>query len=134
MVAGFDPRDHLTVVIEGTFDVAIARNRLRQLADRFDLPTVLRARAAAAITTACEAALFKAQNKVAKLELTIWIVKEQSRQGVKLEFRAPFRSQIAVHNPGADVQLQRACDNLQINKDGDQDLITMAIWARDKEQ
>jgi hypothetical protein len=134
MVAGFDPRDHLTVAIEGTFDVAIARNRLRQLADRFDLPTVLRARAAAAITTACETALFKVQNTRARVDLTITIVKEKTRQGVKLEFHAPFRSQIAVQNAGADVQLQRACDNLQIQQDGDLDLITMSIWARDKEQ
>jgi hypothetical protein len=129
MASSYDSRDHLTVAIEGTFDVAVARNRLRQLADRFELPTVLRARAAAAITTACEAALFKAQTHQSRIELAIHIIQDQARQGVKLEFHTP-REDAA--NNQVNGQLERACDCLEIRRDGDQNLISMAIWAQDK--
>ena len=129
MASSYDSRDHLTVAIEGTFDVAVARNRLRQLADRFELPTVLRARAAAAITTACEAALFKAQTHQSRIDLTIHIIQDHTRQGVKLEFHTPRED---TPNQQVDNQLERACDCLQVHRDGDQNMISMAIWAQDK--
>lgn len=129
MVTAFDSRDHLTVTIEGTFDVAVARNRLRQLADRFDLPTVLRARAAAAITTACEAALFKTPHPNSRIELTIQVLQENAKRGIQLVFHAPFRS-----DDNAEGQLQRACDCLKVEHVSGRDMITMSIWARERDQ
>jgi hypothetical protein len=123
-------QNKLTLDIKGTFEVAIARNRVRQGAAALKLPLMLQARASAAITTIVELVLF--QSKVSKRELKLVVLfhTEQAQQGIEFQFFAPFRSDILKHITVAEWQLQQACDELEISQHGSFDHVTMRIWSR----
>lgn len=123
--------DHITIELKGTFDVAVARNRLRQLGDRHRLSTMLRARTSAAITTVAEMALFKASERTTKLQLTMVVLNEDGKNpGIALQFVAPFTNDIFVNYSYAQWQLERACDEIEIDNRGKFDFVTMFLWSK----
>jgi hypothetical protein len=130
MTAITDYEDRMTIEVTGTFDIAVARNRLRQLADRFYLPTVLRARASAAITTICELVLFRTNVPENKFHLTMIVLNDDTQKGVEFQFLAPLTTEIVQHFVVAEWQLERACDELVVSNRGHNDFIIMRLWAK----
>jgi hypothetical protein len=124
--------DKLTLDIKGTFDIAIARNRLRQAATSQRLPLMLQARASAALTNAAELVLFQSDTKIRQLKLVVYIHPKQDSQGIEFQFFAPFRSDIMKFLPSAEWQLQQACDEFEMSQHGSFDHVIMRLWARRK--
>src|SRR5215204_1781354 len=125
-------QNKLTLDIKGTFEVAIARNRVRQGAAALKLPLMLQARASAAITTIVELVLFQSKSNKRELKLVVLFHAEQAQQGIEFQFFAPFRSDILKHITVAEWQLQQACDELEMSEHGSFDHVTMRIWSERK--
>ena len=129
MTTNTERDDRITIDVTGTFDIAVARNRLRQLADAFQLPTVLRARAAAAITTIAELVLFRCNAPQTKFQLTIMVL-DDVLQGIEFQFVAPLTTEIVRQYVVAEWQLERACDEMVVSNRGQNDFIIMRLWAK----
>jgi hypothetical protein len=121
--------EQITLQIRSTFDVAIARNRLRQFSVAQTLPTILQARASAAITTIAELALFKTRQVQPQLRLTMGLVNDQ-RKGIKFMFDAPFYKDICQSFAIAEWQLQRVCDEYHIESYETFDRIQLYLWCK----
>ena len=124
--------EKLTLDIKGTFEVAIARNRLRQISTSHRLPLMLQARASAALTSAAELVLFQSHTKNRQLKLVVHIHSGENLQGIEFQFFAPIRSDIMKHLPSAEWQLQQACDEFEMSQHGSFDHVIMRLWARRK--
>lgn len=119
----------VSVDIAGTFDIAVARNRIRQLADQHQLPTILRARASAAITTIAELTLFKCDTLGRSLHLTMTILNDTPIRGIEFQFLAPLTTEISHNLVVAQSHLERTCDELIIKNRGQYDFIIMKLWC-----
>ena len=128
-----DEDSKLTLDINGTFEVAIARNRLRQAAARYRLPLILQARAAATITSIAELVLFQTAANNRQLKLVAFIHHEIEKQGIEFQFFAALRSSINKHSPSAEWQLTQACDEFEISQHGSFDHLIMRLWAQRKQ-
>jgi hypothetical protein len=128
-----DEENKLTLDIIGTFEVAIARNRLRQTAARYRLPLTLQARAAATITSIAELVLFQTEANNRQLKLVIFIHHETEQKGIEFQFFAALRSSINKHSSSAEWQLSQACDEFEISQHGSFDHLIMRLWARRKD-
>lgn len=122
----------LNLDITGTFEVAIARNRLRQAAASQQIPLMLQARAAAALTSIAELVLFRSESKNRQLKLVVFIHAEKDAQGIEFQFFAPLRNDIMKHLSTAEWQLQQACDEFEMSVHGSFDHIIMRLWTRRK--
>jgi hypothetical protein len=122
----------LTLDITGTFEIAIARNRLRQAASKYRLPLALQARAAAAITSIAELVLFQTETNNRQLKLVVFLHHDKEVQGIEFQFFAPLRNSINKHSPIAEWQLMQACDEFEISQHGSFDHLIMRLWARRK--
>lgn len=122
----------LTLDIAGTFEVAIARNRLRQAAAGYQIPLVLQARAAAALTSIAELVLFGSVGKNRQLKLVVYVHPEKDAQSIEFQFFAPLMSDIMKYNSTAEWQLQQACDEFEMSAHGSFDHIVMRLWTRRK--
>lgn len=120
----------LVLHISGTFDVAVARNQLRKFAAKHKLPSLLRARAAAATTTIASVILFRSSDYNASLELTVTLVEDDGIEGVKFEFNAALTDDINKRFVVSEWQLERACDEINISNHGDHDQVMMTIWMK----
>ena len=118
----------IEVDIKGTFDVAVARNQLRKISENIQLPTILRARSAAVISTVSELVLFKSTGDTPQLRLSISFIETNDKSGVEFECIAPFTNDIAKNFPVAEWQLERICDELDIKQHGSDDLLTIRLW------
>jgi hypothetical protein len=121
-----------TLEITGTFEVAMARNRLRQAASAERLPLMLQARAAAAITRVAELVLFHGDVKNRQLKLVVLIHSASEPQGIEFQFFAPFRIHYPQDVQVAEWQLEQACDELEMTEHGSFDYVIMRLWARRK--
>jgi hypothetical protein len=119
----------ITLQIRSTFDVAIARNRLRHLGTAQNLPTLVQARASAAITTIAELVLYKTRQTNPLLTLTLRLV-NQERRGLEFIFDAPFYREICPIFAIAEWQLQRACDEYRIDRFEMFDRIYLYLWCK----
>lgn len=123
--------DYVRIHIAEMYDVAVGRNRLRQLADKYYLSTIPRARAAAAIYTITDLVLYKSDNPTAALDLDIYVLLENDEaRGFELQFSAPFTTDISQKFLAAEWQLERACDEIGISNRGSMDHIVMRIWSK----
>lgn len=122
----------LILEIKGTFEIAIARNRLRQLTSKYRFPLMLQARAAAALTCVAEMILFHSDTKNRQLHLSIIVHDEAESQEIEFQFLAPLSSEISAEVGVAQWQLENACDELKISNRGVNDFVTMRLWVRRK--
>lgn len=121
----------LDLCIKGTFDIAVARNRLRRTADANHWPPIMRARISAAMTTLAEIVMYKGRSQPEQVMLKVMVINNGVQQGLEFQCLAPFKSDISQHYAVAHWQLERACDDLIIENQGaEEDLITMRVLAR----
>jgi hypothetical protein len=144
----------LTLDINGTFEVAIARNRLRKAASQHDLPLMLQARATAALTSITEVVLFQSGGKNRDLKLVVLVHSHPDQQGVEFQFFAllhnetikegampeqilPYghdelgmgQSRPIKQATDAEGQFAKVCDELNISQHGSFDHVIMRLWT-----
>jgi hypothetical protein len=114
-----------TIRIEGPFDVAIARNRLRRkIADQGWVPT-FRARAAAALTAMAELILFS--QTVGTVEMDI--IGRDNKTGVELGGSVSWPDSRYIWLDEARSRLARVTDELEIADTPDGPRIIVRIWV-----
>src|SRR5262245_35549783 len=94
--------------ISGTFDVALARQRLRKLADEHAWPNLLRVRATAALTALVEVLYFHRLHPQDALRIAISIP-AADKPGIEFCSEVPFTS-ICARYAVARWHIERACD------------------------
>jgi hypothetical protein len=113
-----------SIRIEGPFDVAIARNRLRRkVADQGWVPT-FRARAAAALTAMAELILFSQTIGTIDME----IISRDDKIGVELGGSVSWPDSRYVWLDEARSRLARVTDELEISDSSDGPRIIVRIW------
>jgi hypothetical protein len=114
-----------TIRIEGPFDVAIARNRLRRkIADQGWVPT-FRARAAAALTAMAELILFS--QTVGTVDMDI--IGRDNKTGVELSGSVSWPDSRYIWLDEARSRLARVTDELEIADTPDGPRIIVRIWV-----
>ncbi len=119
----------MRIPVQGTFDVALARNMLRKkVAERGWLPS-FRARAAAALTALTELVLLSQTPAVLNINMV-----EQGRPiGIELVCDIHWRTAREVWLDQARQRLSRACNELVIKEEGDTTHIIVRIWLSEDE-
>jgi hypothetical protein len=114
------------VSIGGTFDVALARQRLRKLADAHNWPNLLRVRATAALTALVEVLYFRRINPQDALHIIISVL-PAGKPGVEFHIEAPF-TEICTRYAVARWQIERACDELVVQSNSGLEHVTVKVW------
>jgi hypothetical protein len=120
----------MRIPVQGTFDVALARNMLRKkVAERGWLPSY-RARAAAALTALTELILLSQTPAVLNINM---IEQPQPHMGIELVCDIHWRAAKDVWLEQAEVRLSRAADEMEIVDDGGSTHIIARIWLSEDE-
>lgn len=120
----------LTLKMTGTYEIALARNQLRNYAAQHEILPLLRARSAAAITIIASVILFKSSDSNPTLELEVRPLEDDEVEGIEFQFYANLTHDISKRFVIAEMQLERVCDEIGITNRGDHDLVVMKIWAK----
>jgi hypothetical protein len=120
----------MRIPVQGTFDVALARNMLRkQVAERGWMPS-FRARAAAALTALTEIVLLSQTPAVLNIDV---VDQGAPAVGIQLVCDIHWRAAKEVWLEQARLRLSRATDELQIRDEPDCTHITASIWLSQEE-
>lgn len=122
----------LVLPITGTFDIAVARNKMRKVAEQYNWPPAFRARASAALTVLAELVLFAHYPHANSLLLNINVLERGGQLGI--EFVCDTSSSAnglfnSLSNP-ARSQLERASDELDFCTGNGTNQITVRVWTR----
>ncbi len=120
----------MRIPVQGTFDVALARNMLRkQVAERGWMPS-FRARAAAALTALTEIVLLSQTPAVLNINV---VEQDPNAVGIQLVCDIHWRAAKDVWLEQARLRLTRATDELDIVDAPDCTHITASIWLSQEE-
>ncbi len=120
----------MRIPVQGTFDVALARNMLRkQVAERGWVPS-FRARAAAALTALTEIVLLSQTPAVLNIE----VMDQGQPIGIQLVCDIHWRAAKEVWQEQARLRLSRATDELQVVDEPDCTHIVASIWLSQDER
>jgi hypothetical protein len=121
----------MRIPVQGTFDVALARNMLRKkVAERGWLPS-FRARAAAALTALTELVLLSQTPAVLNINM---VEPGGPNVGIELVCEIHWRTAKEVWLEQARVRLTRAADEMEIDDDGTSTNIIARIWLSEDEK
>jgi len=120
----------MRIPVQGTFDVALARNMLRKkVAERGWVPS-FRARAAAALTALTEIVLLSQTPAVLNINI---VDHGEPEIGIQLVCDVHWRAAKDVWLEQARLRLTRATDDLQIVDDSEATHIIASIWLSEDE-
>jgi len=120
----------MRIPVQGTFDVALARNLLRKRVAEKGWQPAYRARASAALTALTELILLSQAPAVLDIDL----VEERVKAGVRLVCEIHWRAAKGVLLEQARVQLSRAADELQIEDRPSMTRVVASVWIKEGEQ
>lgn len=115
------------IQIGETFDIAVTRQHIRLLSDEMEWPPVLRLRALAAFTALAETIFFRDRTRRDPSIVYIRVLDHIEGYGVEFHADADFDA-VCKQYVTARWQLERASDELRIEKRDKFDRIVMRLW------
>jgi hypothetical protein len=119
-----------TLPIKGTFDIAMARNFLRQTAQGYNWPPQFRARASAALSALAELGLFAQPSNGSGFNLCIDILERGGIHGIECSCEIRRITQTDNFANYARLQLERASDEVEFKQLAEMQQIKARVWLK----
>jgi hypothetical protein len=118
----------MIVTVQGTFDIALARNTLRTKIAQQRWPTIFNAHASTALTALGE--LIILADRTHPVPITIEMLEQSDKGGIKLSshFRIPDRRPVQWEDQKRN--LEQAAADARIQESGNEIEITAYVWIK----
>jgi hypothetical protein len=119
-----------TLPIQGTFDIAMARNVLRRTAQSYNWPPQFRARASAALSALAELGLFAQTSQASCFYLNVDVLNKSGNEGVEFSCEVKSSGQYNNYVNYARLQLERASDEIEVKQASGIEQIKVRVWLK----
>lgn len=119
-----------TLPIQGTFDIAMARNVLRRTGQSYKWPPQFAARASAALSALAELGLFAQTAQMSCFYLKFDVLNCAGGDGVEFSCEIKTHGQSNNYMNYARLQLERASDEIEVEQAAGLEKIKVRVWIK----